>query len=527
MKQIYIRWSLALLLVLGGITLQAEETGTATEETATEQQDAHSDSHEGEEAHEGDDHAAHGHGDEAHGGHDDHAHGAAPQPWSVAPFIILLLMIATGPLFYAKFWHHYYPHVAAVLGAIVVAYYIFGLHDVHHPVHSAAEYFSFISLLFALFVASGGILIKVDKEGTPVANAILLVIGAFIANIIGTTGASMLLIRPFIRLNQDRIKPYHIIFFIFMVSNVGGCLTPIGDPPLFLGFLKGIDFQWTIIKIWPMWIFGIGLLALIFILVDSRNKPETASTTQYTGDISVIGLKNIVFLVITIAAVFLDPNVIDMPKGTFIEYHGHKISYMREIIMMITGIVAYKMSDPEALKGNDFNFEPIREVAFLFIGIFATMMPALQLIGEFAGSAAGKAMVNADSLYWATGSLSGVLDNAPTYLNFLSAGMGKVGLDIGSQLDVKAFMNASSVETFMYNGKEVSAQGYLLAISVSAVFFGAFTYIGNAPNFMVKSIAEQLGIQMPSFVGYVIRYSIPILLPVLLVSWIVLKFVFF
>jgi Na+/H+ antiporter NhaD/arsenite permease-like protein len=444
-------------------------------------------------------------------------HHAMPAFWSVIPFVALLLMIATGPLFYAKFWHHYYPHVSVALGVVVVGYYLIGLHEFGHPVHSFFEYFSFISLLTALFVASGGILIKVDKKGTPLTNVALLIFGAFIANIIGTTGASMLLIRPFIRLNNGRIKPYHIVFFIFMVSNVGGCLTPIGDPPLFLGFLKGIDFFWTTTNIWQYWILGIGLLAVIFYFIDKRNT-ETSSETEYSGKIELIGAKNIIFLAITIGAVFIDPNVIDMPSWAYISYHGDKFSYVREIIMLATAVAAFKMSDKTALKGNDFNFEPIREVAFLFIGIFATMMPALQLIGDFAANE-GQALITSDSLYWLTGMLSGVLDNAPTYMNFLSAGMGKVGLNVSSISDVKAFQAMSTEPGAV-------AEGFLLAISVSAVFFGAFTYIGNAPNFMVKAIAEQNGIEMPSFIAYIIKYSATILVPVLIVVWLFKKFVF-
>lgn len=436
------------------------------------------------------------------------ASGAGPETWSVIPFVVLLLMIATGPLFYAHFWHRYYPAVAVFLGSIVVAYYLLALHDHHHPVHSLFEYFSFISLLFALFVASGGILIKVDKAGTPMVNIVLLVIGVAMANIIGTTGASMLLIRPFIRLNKNRIKPYHVVFFIFMVSNVGGCLTPIGDPPLFLGFLKGVPFFWTVTNIWPMWIFGTAMLSLIFYFIDKRNPgPEISEETavEYSGKIEVRGLKNITWLAITIAAVFLDPNVMDWVPAITID--GTKFSFIREIIMLSAGILAYKFSDEDCLKGNEFDFEPIREVAFLFIGIFATMMPALQLISAFANSDTGTQLVNIHSLYWATGSLSGVLDNAPTYLNFLAAGMGKFGLEISDKSEVLRFVAE--------HGKE------LLAISVSSVFFGAFTYIGNAPNFMVKSIAEQVGIQMPSFMGYVIRYSAPVLLPVFLLAWVV------
>lgn len=438
-----------------------------------------------------------------HGAHDQHA---GPATWSVIPFVVLLLMIATGPLFYAHFWHHHYPKIAIGLGVLVVAYYIFVLGDTHHPVHALAEYVSFIALLTVLFVASGGILINVDKAGTPLANIALLVFGAAIANIIGTTGASMLLIRPFIRLNKDRISPYHIVFFIFMVSNVGGSLTPIGDPPLFLGFLKGVSFEWTIIHIWVKWIFGIGLLAIIFYFFDTKNsKGYDYGKNEYSGKITMKGSKNIIFLAIAIVAVFIDPNVQTWVPS--IHYDGAELSYIRELIMFATAFAAYKFADKECLKGNGFDFEPILEVAFIFIGIFGTMLPALQLVGSFATD--NPDMITTNALYWATGALSGVLDNAPTYLNFLAAALAKYGMDIGDSVQVAQFSKDHIME--------------LMAISISSVFFGAMTYIGNAPNFMVKSIAEQTGIEMPAFAAYVVKYSIPILLPVLFLTW----FVFF
>lgn len=441
-----------------------------------------------------------------------------PAWWAPIPFALLLIMIATGPLFFAKFWHRYYPLVAVGLGALVVAYYIFVLGDVGHPIHSLSEYSSFISLLAALFVISGTIHIDVDKAGSPLANTVLLVFGAVLANIVGTTGASMLLIRPFIRLNQGRIKPYHLVFFIFIVSNIGGSLTPIGDPPLFLGFLIGVPFQYTLVHLWAKWLFGISMLSAIFYIIDSRNKTPLDTSIAYSGKIKVSGAWNALFLVVVIASVFIDPNVMpNLPSYLFIEYHGDKISYLREVIMLLAAVGAYFTANKEVLKVNDFNMEPIREVGFLFIGIFATMMPALQLIGAIAHANAD--MVNVHSLFWGTGALSGVLDNAPTYLNFLAAAMGKMDMDIDSKVAVKQF--AAGV----MDG-EVPSYVYLTAISMAAVFFGAFTYIGNAPNFMVKSIAEQNGIDMPSFVGYIIKYSIPILLPVLLLAWLIFFVIF-
>ena len=434
--------------------------------------------------------------------------------WLVIPFVMLLLMIATGPLFYEHFWHKNYPKIAIGLAILVVFYYLFILENVHSPVHAMAEYVQFIALLASLYIASGGILIEIDKKATPLANVTLLLIGALISNLIGTTGASMLLIRPFIRLNKGNIQAYHIIFFIFMVSNIGGSLTPIGDPPLFLGFLKGIPFFWTLEYNWDNWLFALVLLALAFYFIDRKfgraaDNQEPEEEITYSNKFSLMGVRNFGWLFIIICSVFLDPNVIEGVPA--IHYEGQKFSFLREIIMFSAAFFSYKFADQRAIKGNEFNFEPIREVAFIFIGIFGTMMPALELVGIFAKSPEGAALITHNTLYWGTGILSGFLDNAPTYLNFLAAAMASEGASINNIAEVRAF----------------AADGYpdsafeLMAIAVASVFFGAMTYIGNGPNFMVKSIAEQSGIKMPSFFGYIIRFSLPILLPVLFLVWLV------
>jgi len=435
-----------------------------------------------------------------------------PAGWSVIPFILLLLMIATGPLFYEHFWHKNYPKIALALAIIVVLYYLFALHNSHQPIHAMAEYVQFISLLTGLFFASGAIMINVDKKATPFANVIILLIGAVIANVIGTTGASMLLIRPFIRLNKGRIKAYHIVFFIFIISNVGGSLTPIGDPPLFLGFLKGIPFFWTLTHNFMPWVVGVLVLCLIFFFLDSRNKKVYDAGVQesFTNQITLKGSINFIWLGIIVLAVFIDPNVFDWVPG--INYHGQKISFIREIIMLTTAYLSYRLADKKILKDNEFSIEPIREVAFLFVGIFGTMMPALQLVSIFARSDAGQALITHNVLYWGTGSLSGFLDNAPTYLNFLAAGMSARGADMNVLSDVIQYAQGGVFYNSIID---------LKAISIGAVFFGAFSYIGNGPNFMVKSIAEQIGIDMPSFFGYIIRYSIPILVPLLIITWLI------
>lgn len=444
--------------------------------------------------------------------HEVEGHGETPSPWTVAPFVLLLLMIATGPLFYEHFWHKHYPAIAVSLAVLVVSYYLFVLHNQHSPVHALFEYVQFIALLTGLFVASGGIMIIVDKEAKPLTNVGILAIGAVIANIIGTTGASMLLIRPFIRLNKKRIKSYHIIFFIFIVSNVGGSLTPIGDPPLFLGFLKGIPFFWTLTHNFVPWVFAIVILLVLFYYFDKRNKSDYMTgeeTTAPTGKIALRGSRNFIWLAVIVGAVFLDPNVFSWVPA--ISYDGQNFSFVREIIMLSCAYFSFRMADKQALHGNDFSFEPIREVAFIFIGIFGTMMPALELVGNFAQSEEGVRLITHNTLYWGTGLLSGFLDNAPTYVNFLTAGMAADGASINRLSDVIGYAQG----LFPNSALE------LKAISVAAVFFGAMTYIGNGPNFMVKSIAEQVGIKMPSFFGYIIRYSIPILVPLLIVIWLV------
>lgn len=421
-----------------------------------------------------------------------------PEAYMVIPFVLLLLMIATGPLFYYHFWEHNYPKIAIFLGLITVTYYLAVLNDIQSLLHTLAEYLAFIALLASLFVASGGILIKVDRKSTPMLNVVILFIGALIANIIGTTGASMLLIRPFIKINRKRIKPYQFIFFIFLISNIGGALTPIGDPPLFLGFLRGIDFFWFFSHVWYIWLPTVLVILLIFYFIDSRNVAEDDKQEDYTGKIEFKGMKNVGFLLIVLISVFIDPAVMSWVPSLAPLPFG-----IREIIMFAVVYLSYKSADEEILRLNEFDFEPIKEVAYLFIGIFATMIPALQLIAYEAKVYGDQ--LNAGVLFWSTGLLSGFLDNAPTYLNFLSAEMGKFGMDI----NIKAEVHALSLEHPVY----------LTSISVAAVFFGAMTYIGNGPNFMVKSICERSGIKMPSFFAYWFKYAIPILIPIFTVVW--------
>lgn len=428
----------------------------------------------------------------------------APAMWLVIPFASLLLLIAIGPLFFAHFWHKYYKVIAVIIGALVGGYYLIVKQQPIIVAETFAEYASFICLLFALYVAAGGIYVFADFESKAKVNIVFLLIGAILTNFIGTTGASVLLIRPFMRVNRYRLKPYHIVFFIFFVSNLGGLLTPIGDPPLFMGFLKGIPFFWTLQHLVSPWLVAMVLLSVIFYFFEKRNTQldDVDVSAHFTNKIIINGKQNFIWLALIIGSVFIDPNVIDgIP---FIDMHGKKVSFIREIIQLIIAFVAYKKANKHALQSNEFDFEPIKEVAFLFFGIFLAMIPALQLL-ESAGSSIAEPLSHA-VIYWAAGFFSSVLDNAPTYVNFLALSLSMFGLSVN---------NINDIHTFIASNKVI----YLEAISVGSVFFGALTYIGNGPNFMVKAIAEQQGVKMPGFFQYIAKYSIPILLPVLLVVW--------
>lgn len=475
-----------------------DHAGAARDERAT----AHGGQEAGEHA-PGDAHAA-----DAEHGEGDH-HGPLPPVWLVLPFIALLLMIATGPLFYAHHWHKHYPKYAAALGAIVAIYYLFVLGSSTPMMHALAEYLSFIALVASLFIAASGIFLSLNARGTPWTNSVLLFVGSVIANLIATTGAAMLFIRPYMRLNKGRLKPYHIVFFIFLVANVGGGLTPIGDPPLFLGFLRGVPFFWTFTHVWYIWLPTVLLLLAIFYVIDARNKEVAPAMDASRGLMSVVGRKNFIWVVVVIFSVFIDPNVFDWVPRLHIG-SVHLPFGIRELIMFSVCVLAFVSADKTALEKNEFTFEPIREVGWLFLGIFATMQPALQLISQFASQ--NSESLSVGMFYWATGVLSGILDNAPTYLNFLAAAMGKFGLDVSV---------AAQVVEFALPGDGGDSWIFLQAISVAAVFFGAMTYIGNAPNFMVKAIAESSGVDVPSFVGYLVKYSLPILVPVYFVIWVI------
>jgi Na+/H+ antiporter NhaD/arsenite permease-like protein len=371
------------------------------------------------------------------------------------------------------------------------------------PLETLAEYLSFISLLTILYISSGGIFLFMDVESKAWVNILFLFAAAVFTNIIGTTGASVLFIRPYMRINRYRLKPYHIVFFIFIVSNVGGSLTPIGDPPLFMGFLKGVPFAWTIQNLLGPWLIAIASLLTIFYFFEKKNTAldDVDVSTHYSNKIIVNGKRNFFWLFLGVATVFLDPNIIDgLP---YIDFHGKKISFLRELIQLSAAFLCFRFADKKALQSNNFDFEAIKEVAFLFFGIFLCMMPALQTLEAFAHQQKDTLHLTPNLIYWASGIFSSVLDNAPTYLNVFAVIMSSADLSLNSFADVQKFMQSSQLDL-------------LMALSAGAVFFGAMTYIGNGPNFMVKAIAEQTGVKMPSFGKYIWKFSIPILLPVLI-----------
>ena len=424
-----------------------------------------------------------------------------PGPLLLLPFVLQLLAIAVMPFLAHHWWERHYPKVAVALGGFTGGYYLLVFHDAHRVGEALHEYGSFVVLMAALFIAAGGIHIRIRGEMRPSGNLLYLLGGAVLANLIGTTGASMLLIRPWIRMNKYRFTEFHAVFFIFLVSNIGGALTPIGDPPLFLGFLKGVPFFWTTVHLWQPWLLVTLILGGIFFLMDRENflrAPRSVRSELVEGSAdagtaawSLEGFGNLVPLGVIIGAVFLP-------------------SPWREGVMVGAALVSWCFTPRLIHQKNDFSFEPIKEVAWIFFGIFLTMIPALDYLGHHAPALATKIGMGSTHFYYATGILSSVLDNAPTYLAFLSVEMGLQGGALNNPQDIIRVAAESPA--------------HLIAISLGAVFFGAMTYIGNGPNFMVKSIVTGAGVKCPDFFGYILRYALPILLPVLaLVGWIFLR----
>ncbi|RMG63646.1 MAG: sodium:proton antiporter [Calditrichaeota bacterium] len=468
--------------------------------------------------------------------------------WSVIPFVGILLSIAIFPLVAPKFWHHHFGKVSLFWALLLAIPFLLAYKG--QAVHSILEiyleeYIPFIILLWSLFTVAGGILVRGAPLGTPVANLLLLVLGTFFASWIGTTGAAMVLIRPLLRMNKNRKTKVHlVVFFIFLVANIGGSLTPLGDPPLFLGFLNGVPFFWTFKLIKPLLVAGGILLALFFmvdyyfyhkegwheklkikahhirILPDEDDEVELVEEVEIenarthktvrtrTAKMEIKGLRNIPMLLGVIGGVLFS-GVVHLGHTNVLGVHMPVSGLVRDVVLILMGLLSLWLTPWKYRKGNDFSWFPIQEVAILFFGIFMTMIPALAMLraGEAGALAAVIRSVKEPWHYfWMTGALSSFLDNAPTYLTFLSTALGQFFAGVPPREAVHMLIAHQEI--------------YLEAISAGAVFFGAMTYIGNAPNFMVKSIAEEFKVSMPSFFGYML-YSLGLLVPTfLLVTWI-------
>src|SRR5205823_2502293 len=418
--------------------------------------------------------------------------------WSLIPFVLMLVSIAVLPLAVPHWWdsNRNKTIVSLVLSVPVLAVVLAS--EPRLMLHSLLDYLSFLTLLGSLFVISGGIYVKGEFAGTPLVNAIFLGIGALLANIIGTTGASMLLIRPFLRANHLRQHRSHlIVFFIFIVCNTAGLLTPLG-PPLFLGFLRGVPFHWTL-RLFPEWVLVVGALLILFNIYDesvfTREEVKThralAEIVQARHPLRIEGAINCFYLLGVMGAVIFS-GYFGWPRG------------IQESLMITMAVLSW-LTTPRAIhRANHFHFHPMVEVAALFLGVFVTMAPVLEILNARASAFDLKAPWH---FFWVSGVLSSLLDNAPTYMTFTAMASGLVG---GS---------AESLGSLLQSGR---GQSLLAAISCGCVFMGAATYIGNGPNFMVKSIAERQGIQVPSFVRYML-YSAVILMPL----FILVTFVFF
>jgi Na+/H+ antiporter NhaD/arsenite permease-like protein len=435
--------------------------------------------------------------------------------WWGIPFAGVLLSIALVPLLAPIFWHHHFGKVAAAwaLAFLVPFAVTFGPAATGQAVvHAAlAEYVPFIILLTALFTVAGGIFVRGNLHGSPGLNTGLLALGAFLASFMGTTGASMLLIRPLIRANDNRKHQVHVVvFFIFIVSNAGGALTPLGDPPLFLGFLKGVDFFWTVTHLWPQTLFLIGILLALFYAIDwwyyhKREEIRPMDPTPDTRRVGFEGGVNFLLLGVVVALVLMSglwkSSVVFNVAGTEVGLPG----IVRDIGLIVVALVSLKITPASAHEGNQFGWGPMQEVAKLFAAIFLTIIPVIAMLKAGVDGPFGvvvRAVTNADGspntamYFWATGALSSFLDNAPTYLVFFNTAGGDPAVLMTTLAPV------------------------LVAVSAGAVFMGANTYIGNAPNLMVKAIAEDRGVKMPSFFGYM-AWSFGILVPLFaLMTWI-------
>jgi Na+/H+ antiporter NhaD/arsenite permease-like protein len=467
-----------------------------------------------------------------------------PPFWTILPFCLMLLSIAVIPLAKPHWWESntHKGYVSAVLGGVILLYLLGAAPDGAGTrlFTTALDYIAFIALLGSLFVIAGGIYLKGDLAGTPAVNVLLLYIGSVLASFMGTTGAAMLFIRPILRANAWRQNQAHVVVFaIFLIANIGGTLTPLGDPPLYLGFLKGVPFEWTF-ALMPQWLFTkLVVLALFFVLDSFKYKAELAAGRRPPASkgepIRIEGSLNLLWLFLIIVVIFAS----GLASKTHVIHEMEKSSpLLTEVLLKIGQAAAMiaiawcslRTTQAEVRQRNDFNYAPIIEVAVLFVGIFITMIPALWILDEL-GKTGRLGLDQPWQFFWASGGLSSFLDNAPTYLTFSAAASGlhnqfvsAAGATVTTDPN-NLMLLLDSTGKILRGGATVElAPGaiFLKAISCGSVFMGANTYIGNGPNFMVKTIAEQAGVKMPSFFGYM-GYSICFLIPV----FILVTFIFF
>jgi len=429
----------------------------------------------------------------------------------------MLLCVALMPLLLPNFWHHHFGKVSAFWAASLGIPFLWifkgdAFYEILHIV--LADYVPFIILLWSLYTISGGILLRGSLRGTPIVNTTILIIGAVLASWMGTTGAAMLLIRPLLRANNYRKnRTFMVVFFIFLVANVGGSLTPLGDPPLFLGYLHGVTFFWTF-KIMPHMLVVAILLLIVYFFMDSyyyRKEKATVPKEEAKEALKLEGTYNFLFLAGVVGSVLMS-GMIDLGEFNTLGVHRAIQDWLRDGLLILLGVGSLIATPIQLREDNDFTWFPIIEVAYLFIGIFITMIPCLLILK--AGTQGQLAFLinmvkEPHHYFWVTGALSSFLDNAPTYLTFFNTALGSFYSGLTESQAVPLLMTENAI--------------YLKAISAGAVFFGACSYIGNAPNFMVRSIAEESGTPMPSFFGYILKYAVVFLVPI----FVIVSFIFF
>jgi Na+/H+ antiporter NhaD/arsenite permease-like protein len=444
--------------------------------------------------------------------------------WSIIPFIIILLAIALVPLMYGHWWEsNLNKGVISILCSIPILGYLFWIGPLGEEVLADVlkDYYAFIMLLVALFTISGGIYLEGNLKATPLVNTVFIGIGSVLASFIGTTGAAMLLIRPMLNTNRERKRKAHIfVFFTFLVCNIGGSLLPVGDPPLFLGYLFGVPFFWTL-RLWPLWLTEVSLILAIFYFWDKwayskESKTDLKLDERTQKGIKIHGVLNIFLILgVLLAVVTLRKYEVD---GRHID-----LAWMQQPAMILLALISFVFDHQKREKAhgqgqahfksprelNGFTFNAIIEVAVLFMGIFITMTPAICLLKAFGAETGVK---HAWQFFWMSGGLSSFLDNAPTYATYFALGQGVT----------KGLLASGATITVVETATGPIAEHILIAISAGAVFMGANSYIGNAPNFMVKTICEEAKVKMPSFFGYM-AYSCGILVP----SFLLITFIYF